>query len=492
MDGVIVETRGKTTRKTSSRILACIFRPVSIAPLVTFRIVFGAMMVFGTVRFMALGWIGDHYVRPVLHFKYYGFGWVGTLPEFWLYAIHILMIASALGVMTGRFYRLSAIVLFLTFTYTELIDLTYYLNHYYFVSIVCFLMVFVPAGASGVNNPTPSPSPQGRGVFSSGGFVPAWTTGIFKFQLALVYTYAGLAKINYDWLIGALPLKIWVPASDALPVVGWFFKFGFTPHLFSWFGMVYDCTIVFFLLWRKTRPLAYVTVIVFHLLTGLMFQIGVFPLVMIGATLIFFSDGWHGKVVSKIGYWISELKEMLRFERLEIVSFQKAKPALQPSGHAQKTSFRNPQSNFRILFFLSAFFLFQILFPWRYVLYPGNIFWTEEGYRFSWRVMLMEKAGTATFYVKDRQTGREGEVVNSEFLNTHQEKQMAMQPDMILQYAHFLASHYAKQGMQNPAVRAEVYVTLNARPSRLLIDPNVDLTKIKDGWRHKTWILPDE
>ena len=104
--------------------------------------------------------------------------------------------------------------------------------------------------------------------------------------------------------------------------------------------------------------------------------------------------------------------------------------------------------------------------------------------------MLMEKAGTAIFYVKDTQSGREGVVDNSEFLNPHQEKQMAMQPDMILQFAHFLGNHYAKIGLDNPQVRAEVYVTLNARPSRLLIDPNVDLMKERDTFAPKTWILP--
>jgi hypothetical protein len=87
--------------------------------------------------------------------------------------------------------------------------------------------------------------------------------------------------------------------------------------------------------------------------------------------------------------------------------------------------------------FLVVYVSFQLLFPWRYMLYPGNLFWTEEGYRFSWRVMLMEKAGTATFYVKDRKSGREGIVINSEFLNRHQEKQMAFQPDMMLQFAHY-------------------------------------------------------
>lgn len=102
----------------------------------------------------------------------------------------------------------------------------------------------------------------------------------------------------------------------------------------------------------------------------------------------------------------------------------------------------------------------------------------------------MEKAGTATFFVKDTQTGREGEVLNGDFLNPHQEKQMAMQPDLILQYAHYLKKHYEAKGLVNPSVRAEVYVTLNARPSQLLLDPNIDLTKLSDGWSHKTWITP--
>ena len=116
--------------------------------------------------------------------------------------------------------------------------------------------------------------------------------------------------------------------------------------------------------------------------------------------------------------------------------------------------------------------------------------WTEQGYRFGWRVMLMEKAGTATFFVKDSRTQREGEVVNSEFLTADQEKQMAMQPDMLLQFAHFLAKHYAKKGVFQPQVRVEAYVTLNGKPSKLLVNPTIDLTKIEDSFAEKHWILP--
>ncbi len=431
--------------------------PVHIASLVTFRITIGAMMVFSTLRFWRMGWIEDHYIKPVFHFKYYGFQWVEALPPFWLYAVHIVLVLAALGVMVGYRFRVSGFLLFTTFTYTELIDLTYYLNHYYFVSLALLLLMISPAHKYFSVDALRTKQEQTH--------IPRIWIFTFQLLLAIVYTYAGLAKLNYDWLINALPLKIWLPAHDKFPLLGFLFGWQYAPYLFSWFGMFYDCTIVFWLWNHRTRPWAYVTVIVFHLLTGILFQIGVFPLVMIAATLIFFSEQWHIKILN----W---LKHQLRYPKLSIVNCQ-----LSGTTTAYLTLF-------------IIFFAFQLLFPLRYMLYPGNIFWTEEGYRFSWRVMLMEKAGTATFYVKDTNTGREGTVVNSEFLNAHQEKQMAMQPDMILQFARFLHQHYEQKGVTNPQVRAEVYVTLNARPSQLLIDPTVNLSAINDGWQNKTWILP--
>jgi hypothetical protein len=417
-------------------------------------------MAVSTIRFLALGWVADHYIEPVFHFKYFGFEWVEVVSPAALYAIHGVMIVAALAVMLGWYYRVAAVVLFLGFTYTELIDIVYYLNHYYFVSIVLFMLIFTPAHRYFSLDVRRKPSIKTA-------YVPRFWKLIFQSMLAIVYIYAGLAKINHAWLIEALPLKIWLPASDAIPLIGPLFSWSAAPWIFSWIGMLYECTIVFFLLWSKTRPWAYIMVIVFHVLTGILFQIGVFPLVMIAATLIFFSEGWHQKLLQIIG-------KMLRVNR-----------NTEPETTAGFTPVSRP-----VLAVAIVFFAFQLLFPWRYILYPGNIFWTEEGYRFSWRVMLMEKAGTATFYVKDGSTGREGVVVNSEFLNPHQEKQMAMQPDLILQFAHFLARHYESSGVKDPAVRAEVYVTLNAKPSQLLIDPNRDLTKIRDGWKTKDWIMP--
>jgi Vitamin K-dependent gamma-carboxylase len=434
-----------------------------------FRILWGALMLFSTVRFWALGWIEDHYIQSKVQFKYFGFEWVSLLPPTGMYVLHIAMTISALGILFGAWYPLSALVFFLTFTYAELIDLTYYLNHYYFVSLVSLLLIFVPANCRLSIDVLRRPT-----LFSE--TVPRWTILIFQVQVAIVYLYAGLAKINYTWLIEAMPLRIWLPANDALPIVGPLLAWKYMPWVFSWAGMLYDCTIVFWLLWPRTRVVAYISVVVFHVLTGLMFQIGVFPLVMMGATWIFFSDRFFERLVRVVlKVWPQRRKGTNQDATLSFSAFVPLNQA--------KHETRNTK---HIL--LTLFFIFQLLFPWRYLLYPGNIYWTEEGYRFSWRVMLMEKAGTATFYVKDRATGREGVVNNGDFLCAHQEKQMAMQPDMILQFAHFLKKHYAEHGVSNPAVRAEVYVTLNAKPSRLLIDPNIDLTTIKDGWAHKEWI----
>lgn len=440
------------------------YRPLQqtdIAPLAVFRIAFGLMMTLGTLRFMLLDWIEEHYTTPLFHFHYYGFEFIEPLNLSGMYVVHALMFAGALGIMLGAFYRWSTLTFFLTFTYTELIDLTYYLNHYYFVSIVALVMVFLPAHRCCSIDVKRNPS-------IAVDTVPRWCIDVIKLQTAVVYTYAGIAKINYEWLIEALPLRIWLPAQDTLPLIGKIMPYQATAYAFSWIGMLYDCTIVWWLMNSKTRPWAYVSVIIFHVLTGMMFQIGIFPMVMITTTLIFFSNGFHRKLLH---FFDKKITPVCTYEKALSYAQQKSRLAIAA---------------------LAAHFTFQIIFPWRFMLYPGKLFWTEQGYRFSWRVMLMEKAGTATFYVQDARTGKEGIVVNSEFLNQHQEKQMAFQPDMILQYAHQLKAWYESKNIPVKKIRAEVYVTLNGSRSRLYIDPNADLNQLHDNWQNKNWILPFE
>lgn len=435
------------------------YKKVNIAPLITFRVVFGALLVFSTARFMYLGWIKDHYLQPKLHFKYYGFEWITVASPNVMYVLHYVLLASALGIMLGFLYRIATILVFFIFTYTELIDITYYLNHYYFVSLVCFLLIFIPANQAFSIDAWRKKQEEKT--------IANWCIIILRLQIFLVYFYAGLAKMNPTWLLNALPLRIWLPANDTLPLIGQYLKLPITAYFFSWAGMLFDTFVIFFLAYKNTRIYAYFSIIIFHTLTGSMFQIGVFPLVMIGATLIFFSDEWHER-------WQGFFRKKWN---LEVASHE-----------VTDTSEASPTYKHITGLLIVLYILFQLVFPWRFLLYKGNLFWTEQGYRYGWRVMLMEKAGTAIFYVKDSKTDREGMVYNEDFLNPHQEKQMAMQPDLILQYAHFLKKYYENKGMKNVSVRAEVYVTLNGSPSRLYFDSQLDLTKIEDNWSEKKWL----
>ena len=61
---------------------------------------------------------------------------------------------------------------------------------------------------------------------------------------------------------------------------------------------------------------------------------------------------------------------------------------------------------------------------------------------------------------------------------------------MILQYGHYLGSHFKSQGHQNVAVFVESYVSLNGRLSQQFIDPTVNLMKLKDSFKNKDWIKP--
>ena len=436
------------------------------APLAVFRIGFGLLMLLSIIRFWAKGWIYELYIQPQFHFSYYNFEWVKPLGNY-TYLIFAVCGLSALFVALGLKYRLAIITFFLSFTYIELMDKTTYLNHYYFISILSFLLIFLPANAYfSVDNLLTKKS------YSS---VPKWTIDSIKFLLFIVYFYAGIAKINSDWLFKAMPLKIWLPSKYDLPIIGnslmqqeWFH------YAMSWGGMLYDVSIPFLLLYKRTRWLAFGLVVFFHVFTRVLFPIGMFPYIMIMGSLIFFDAKLHLKIISIVKRILFPIRKRIKdalnsIKQKEIYTYKKQKIALS---------------------LLTVFFLVQLVFPFRYLAYPGELFWTEEGYRFSWRVMLMEKMGYASFKILDKDSGDSFYVNNEDFLTPFQEKQMSFQPDFIVEYAHFLGNHFTEKGYKDIKVFVESYVALNGRLSQPFIDPKIDLYKEKDSFKPKTWILP--
>lgn len=426
----------------------------SIAPLVTFRILFGLLMAIGSIRFIAQGWVEKLYGTPQFFFKFPGFEWVTTPDVTIVYGVYILIALSALGIAAGLFYRLSAILFFLSFTYSELLDATNYLNHYYLVCLLAFWMIFLPAARAFSLD-------VWRKKVSGNFKVPSWTINVLLFQIGTVYFFAGLAKLNSDWLFHAMPLAAWLPEHQDLPVIGYFFQFKWTAFAFSWMGAFYDLTVAFFLLHRRTRPFAYGAVVLFHLLTGLLFNIGLFPVIMITSTLLFFSADQHQKWLALLGY-------------------------------QERPTLPEKRSNWLWIgkFVLPIYIVIQLALPLRHWLYPGDVLWTEEGYRFSWRVMLVEKSGQITFTVSDPETGRSSEIVNGNYLTRFQEKQMAIQPDFMLQFADFLKQEFqSKYDIAMPIVTAEAHVALNGRVSRPFIIPDTDLSATTTSLKPFSWII---
>jgi hypothetical protein len=134
--------------------------------------------------------------------------------------------------------------------------------------------------------------------------------------------------------------------------------------------------------------------------------------------------------------------------------------------------------------------LIQVLFPLRAHLYGGNVSWHEQGMRFSWRVMTRAKNGTVTFIVREPATGRQWEVAPAKYLTRMQERDMAVQPDLILQLAHHIARDFAAHGHPGVEVHADARVSLNGRAAAILVDPATDLARETEGFGAKRWIRP--
>lgn len=430
------------------------------APLAVFRICFGLLMSISIVRFWYNGWIEKLYLIPQFHFHYYGFEWV-TVPGNFTYVLFVSCGLAALFMAIGYKYRISVIIFFLSFTYIELMDKSTYLNHYYFVSVISFVLIFLPAHHYFSIDAFQKPNLRFENI-------PKWTIDVLKLMLVIVYVYAGIAKLNSDWLLKAMPLSLWLPAKFNFLFLDDLMHQKWLHYAFSWAGAAYDLTISFLLMFTPTRIFAFVLVVIFHLLTGVMFPIGMFPYIMIVATLIFFSSSFHNKILNVLSKFLFISKEV--FDNGKALNYLK---------------FGFGKMAFTLL---SVVMIFQILFPLRFLFYPGNVLWTEQGYRFAWRVMLTEKTGYANFKIVDAQTGKRFYVQNNDFLTSFQEKQMSTQADFIVQYAHYLGKHFESEGHQNVEVYVESYAALNGRPSQVFVQPNINLLNIKNNFSNRNYI----
>ena len=224
------------------------------------RIGFGVVLAWECIRYFVQGWIREYFVEPSFHFTYWGFDWVHPWPGVGMYVHFAVLGVLAACVAAGLWYRVSVALFCLGFTYAHLVDKTNYLNHYYLVSVLSLLMVFLPLDRAGSLDVWRRPARRRATV-------PAWVLWTLRLQIGLVYVFGGIAKLNADWLLAAQPLRLWLAASTDLPVIGTLLGEPSVAYCFSWAGALFDLTIVFFLVASRTRVWAYGAVVVFTLLS---------------------------------------------------------------------------------------------------------------------------------------------------------------------------------------------------------------------------------
>ena len=500
-----------------------LFAPVDIASLVCFRILFGAMMVYHVASTLKSGWIDYLYVRPVMHFTYPGFGWVQPWPGQGMYWHFYVMAAAAAGITFGACYRLCAFVFAMGMAHVFLIEKAFYLNHYYLIVLLSGLLVVLPAHRALSIDSWLRPSLRSQSV-------PAWTLWLLRLQLAIPYFYGGLAKLDSDWLQG-YPLGMWLKRRADLPWIGPWLEHASAGIVFAYGGMLLDLLIVPLLLWKRTRWPAYILAIVFHGLNSVLFEIGIFPWLMMAATLIFFPPDWPRRLRACFrweGEAPAEPNATAGRRPPEAFSFDKASggrraiarirlggslalPALGILRRVLGVSLIAPRSDATeseaisaphpfsapsrsrqnlVVSALAVYVAWQLLFPLRGILYPQAAIWTEEGHHFAWQMMLREKDVGIRFYIRNPRTGGGGVVDVSSFLTERQMSRMGKDSDMILTFVHFLRDHFRKHGQGTLQIRVLALVSLNGRKPQLMLDPGYDYAQVPRIWGPQPWILP--
>ncbi len=458
------------------------------------RIAFGMIMVWEVWRYFDNGWIARYYQEPNFFFTYGPFDflrpWAGTGM-----VLHFLALGAAgLLVAAGIYYRVAASALFVLFTYVFLLDKANYLNHFYLVSLVAFLLTYLPAHRSMSLDVLRRPG-------LSRATVPVWMLWLVRFQIGVPYFFGGLAKLNADWL-GGEPLRMWLARKTEVPFIGQFFLEEPVVRAMAYGSLLFDLAVVPLLLYRRTRPWAFALAMMFHLLNARLFSLGIFPWLMILLTTVFFPPDWPKRLFEElrsrrryrlvlaavVGFAIGTVAtENLSLVHGLVVAIGSAALALDvmTAGSPKTSAGDLGAARRRVpLLFLGIWIAVQVLVPLRNLAIPGNVHWTEEGHRFSWHMMVRSKDSDVRFVVFNPPTGSSWEVDPADWLTSRQVDELAGHPDMILQFAHHLEDRWQEAGHEDIEVRALTSASLNGRPEQPLVDPTIDLT------RHSRWALP--
>ena len=454
----------------TEKLINKIQQPTDMASMVLFRVGFGLIMFWEICRFFYFGWVEEIYSKPQFHFQYQWFQWVGPLPADGMYYVFGGLGILSLMIAFGLYYRTASILFFLGYSYVFLIDQAGYNNHYYLICLLSFVLALAPLHNSWSLDVL-------RGNVSHTEQLPALWLWLIRFHMGLVYVYGGIAKFDPDWLGGLATKELMLIANRGTVLEG-LMEYAWAPYFYAWSGMLFDLLIPFLMLWKPVRKWAFLAAALFHTNNYFVFPIGIFPVLSLVLTMMFFDADFPRKITpQRFRHWLSShYRERLskieknRSDR-EILGTRTGIPRI-------------------LLLFFGLYITAHLVLPFRHLLNPGVTIWHEEGHYFAWRMMLRQKVTRIKINVTHPVTGEKRYADPRDYLNSSQFKVLGGNPQRILLFVHHLDRLVQSNAGFDPIITAEIQVSLNGRPFRELVDPNLDLSEIPAYQPSYEWIKP--
>ena len=425
------------------------FKNIDNSPLIVFRIFFGFLIACESFGAILTGWVNKVLIAPKFTFSFIGLDWLQPLPGFGMYFYFIIMGLFGIAIMLGYRYRVAIISYTILWAGVYFMQKTSYNNHYYLLLIISFYMIFLPANQYASLDVKQQSTLEKKAM-------PYWVSLLFIIQVAIVYFYAAIAKFYPDWLNGTFT-RILLTGTTSNEFFLTLFSNKYFYLFIAYAGILFDLLIVPLLLFKKTRTIALVASLSFHLFNAIFLQIGIFPFFALTFSLFFYPP--------------EKIRKL----------FLRNKPVFNESvaeNHAGKPIF---------LFFLLPFLFIQLLLPLRHHLIEGDVLWTEEGHRLSWRMMLRKRDGFINFKIKNNNTGEMTSYDYHKNLSPKQARTLATKPDFIWQYCQRIKQEYRGK---NISIFIDCKNNINNGEFKTLIDPKQDFAKAEwNYFWHNEWIL---
>lgn len=429
-----------------------LFKQIDNSSLIIFRIIFGLLIFLESVGAIFTGWIKRTLIDPEFTFTVIGFEWLQPLPGNGMYFYYLIMGILGIFVMLGYKYRWSMLGFTILWTATYLMQKASYNNHYYLLILISSFMCLVPA-----NKYLSIDAKQNPEITSYK--MPNWARWIFIAQMAIVYTYGSIAKMYPDWLNTSVVEQLMM-AKEHYYIIGDVLQQKWIHYILAYGGIAFDGLIIPLLLFKRTRKVAFICAIFFHLFNAIVFQVGIFPFLSLAFCLFFFE-------AKTIHHFF--LKQKPFYTSDEVIK-PKIATILKP-----------------ILF---LYFCIQVLLPLRHWFIPGDVLRTEEGHRLSWRMMLRTKSGGINYKVVDKETGKSTFINPQNLVSPKQHRLLSTKPDVIWQFIQHLKAKYIAEGKSVEIYAINSRISINGGKYTSFINPEIDLTTIKwNTFTHSDWIL---